>query len=404
MKKMNEQMEMKLLTADHLGEFNELLRYVFQVTNYQLSETGWEVKEIEQEKRPILEKARVLGWFDRDKLVSQIATYPMAVNIHGKIFDMGGVTGVGTYPEYAQHGLMKALILQALLDMREAGQTISYLYPYSIPYYRKKGWELMSDKLTYTITDAQLPKIVPVSGVVRRVELDDPEIKQVYDIFSRQQHAALIRHELEWQEYWRWEQDDMHASVYYNGEGVARGFILYHIYNDSFKMKELMYLDEDSRRGLWNYVSAHESMVDTVKGHSYINQPLAFLLDDGDIEESLSPYYMARIVDVAAFLTAFPFNPKSKVAAISFVVSDTTLDFNNGIFTVHFDENRLTHVTQEASDCIVTLDIQTLVTLLMNYRRPTYLAEIQRLHADNDAIEALESLIPRNQPYFSDYF
>jgi predicted acetyltransferase len=145
-------------------------------------------------------------------------------------------------------------------------------------------------------------------------------------------------------------------------------------------------------------------MVDTVKGHSYINQPLSFLLDDGDIEESLSPYYMARIVDVAAFLTAFPFNPKSNIAAISFAVSDTTLDFNNGVFTVHFDENRLTHVTQEESEHIVTLDIQTLVTLLMNYRRPTYLAEIQRLHADNDAIEALESLIPRNQPYFSDYF
>ena len=70
---------------------------------------------------------------------------------------MGGLTGVGTYPEYSNMGLMHKLLEQALKNMREKKQYICYLYPYSIPYYRRKGWELISDKISYEIKDYQPP-------------------------------------------------------------------------------------------------------------------------------------------------------------------------------------------------------------------------------------------------------
>ena len=72
---------------------------------------------------------------------------------------MGGVTGVGTYPEYANHGLMKDLIQTALEEMRQDKQWISYLFPYNIPYYRRKGWEIMSTSylLKFGIRNYQKP-------------------------------------------------------------------------------------------------------------------------------------------------------------------------------------------------------------------------------------------------------
>lgn len=42
---------------------------------------------------------------------------------------MGGLTGVGTYPEYSNQGLMHKLLETALKKMKENGQYISYLYP-----------------------------------------------------------------------------------------------------------------------------------------------------------------------------------------------------------------------------------------------------------------------------------
>ncbi len=160
-------LKMMPIGSDCMEQYNALLRYVFQVTDQKLNSIGWQEKEIIRAKFPTMEKADVIGWFDDETLVSQVAVYPMQVQIFGKKYDMGELTGVGTYPEYSNMGLMHKLLEQALKNMREKGQYISYLYPYSIPYYRRKGWELISDKISYEIKDYQLPKNRQVPGTVR---------------------------------------------------------------------------------------------------------------------------------------------------------------------------------------------------------------------------------------------
>lgn len=42
--------------------------------------------------------------------------------------------------------------------------------------------------------------------------------------------------------------------------------------------------------------------------------------------------------------------------------------------------------------------------MLMGYKRPSYLARIERLHTDKRTLRLLEEIIPDGQPYFSDYF
>ncbi len=171
----------KPVGPEHLNQFNELLAYVFQITDADIEESGYESKkEMIRSKKPILDLSKVFGWFHGDKLISQIA-----INIHGEPYQMGGVTGVGTYPEYAGHGLMQDLIRLALENMRQDEQWISYLYPYSIPYYRRKGWEIMSDKLTFKIRDTQLPKPVDVPGMVERKSVADEDVFKVYNQFAQ---------------------------------------------------------------------------------------------------------------------------------------------------------------------------------------------------------------------------
>ncbi len=193
-------LEIRPVTIEHLEQFNDLLRYVFQVTDQEVSDSGYEEGELERAKRPVLEKSDVIGWFNGDELISQLAIYHCRVNIHGQVFNMGGLTGVGTYPEYAGHGLMHDLVKVGLNKMRENKQWISYLYPYSIPFYRKKGWEIMSDHLTYDIRDSQLPKQRPVNGHVERLDIDDEDVIKTYQRFALKNHGAMIRNELNWDE------------------------------------------------------------------------------------------------------------------------------------------------------------------------------------------------------------
>ena len=124
-------------------------------------------------------------------------------------------------------GLIGALIKRVIAHMRDKKHITSFLYPYFIPLYRKFGWEIVSDKITFTIKDSQLPKPVPVPGMVERVDLDSEDLKNVYEYFAAQTHGALLRHDLEWEEYWRWDNDDMIAAIYYNEKHKPLGYVVY---------------------------------------------------------------------------------------------------------------------------------------------------------------------------------
>ncbi|QCA27917.1 GNAT family N-acetyltransferase [Vagococcus xieshaowenii] len=401
---LREKLVLRQLDEEHIQQFNELLAYVFQITDADIEESGFSNKrDFIKSKQPILELSKVFGWFDDEELVSQIAIYPCEVNIHGTIYQMGGVTGVGTYPEYASHGLMQSLIMLALEKMREDGQWISYLYPYNIPYYRRKGWEIMSDKLSFDMKDTQLPTTQPTPGYVEREAVNHPDVYEVYESFARQHHGAMLRSDFNWEEYWRYEnQDERTAAIYYGANQQPLGVLFYWIAADVFHVKEMFTLNEEARQGLWHFINAHFSMVDRIEGDIYKNEPLAFLLDDGQIKETIEPYYMARIVDVAEFLREFPFAGTAK--PFHFEMSDPVAKWNNGIFSLSWDEEDHVQVGYEPIGAAVKIDIQTFTCLFMNYRRAAYLHRIERIETDKETIRSLERIIPDMPAYFSDYF
>ena len=410
--KKKKKFKIRYLTLKDLDDFNNLLRYAFQVSNNELITLGYEVDEIKQAKSAVLSKAKVLGWFDGQKLASQIAVYPMKMNIHGVIYKKAGVTGVATYPEYSNLGLMNDLMIKSIENMKKEGQTISVLYPYSIPFYRRKGWEIISDKMSFTIKDTQLPKTMTSKGRVERVSTDSDDQKELYNKFSYARHGALIRGDLEWEEYWRWEVDDTIVALYYNDKNEAEGYLVYVIENDVFHIKEMVYINFEARLGLWNYISAHFSMVDEVKGYNYTNEPIAFLLEDSEIKETIRPYIMARITDVKGFINNYPFLRKPKNKKINLIIKDDMAKWNNANFMIYWNEDKQTVCKRISKEYkrnskdryIIKMDIKTLTTMLMSYKSPSYLYKIGRIEATANAIKLLESIIPKEQVYFSDYF
>ena len=396
----------KKLDEGDIQEFNDLLRYAFQVTSTELRDSGWSNKEIQQSKQPIFDFSYVFGWFYKGKLASQIVIYPMKVNIQGTIFPMGGLTGVTTYPEYTGRGLSHSLIKRGLQYMREQGLTISYLYPYSIPFYRKQGWEIISNQMKFTIKDTQLPRKRPVDGMVQRVDIHHEDIKNLYKYFAMQHHGALIRGEFEWEEYWRWDNDDMTGAVYYSKEGKPLGYVIYYIENDIMHIKEIIHLNQEGKFGIWNFISAHYSMVDEVRGYNYTGDPIAFQFDDSEILETIQPYIMGRIVDVKEFMELYPFQEPDDNARFYFKVHDPVCEWNNGIFHLYFEDGEpVCEVVEEYEESyLVELNISTLTTMMMGYKRPTYLYDNGYLQVDYYLLRPLERLIDAEEPYFSDYF
>ena len=402
----HDKFKMRELDQNDLEQFNALLQYAFQVTSYDLFQTGWQQDEIKTAKSPILKEAYVLGWFYQDKLASMIVVYSMKINIHDNIMDMGGITGVATYPEYTGRGLIHSLMKRALDYIHKNGMTISCLYPYSIPFYRKMGWEIVSDKLTFTVKDIQLPKSVPVDGMVERVSLDSEDYHNVHSYFALQHHGALIRDELSWEEYWRWDNEDIIAAVYYNKEHKPLGYVVYYIANEIFHIKEMVYLNIEANYGLWNYISAHFSMITQVQGNNFSGETMAYLFEDSEITETISPYIMARIVNVEEFLSEYPYQAQPEDFKLHFLVHDKMMPSNEGDYMVSWRKGKTIceRVEDNQSINVVELSINTLTTMMMGYKRPSYLYDHEKIKTEYYMLTWLERLIPVEKPYFSDYF
>ena len=450
----------RYLEAKDLDQYNALLRYTFQVTEEELTATGWKDDEIKQSKFPVLERADVLGCFDGDTLVSQFAVYPLKMNIYDTVYHVGFVTSVCTYPEYTGQGIMKHLMIKGLTQMHEEGKSFALLYPYSIPLYHHLGWEIVSNKISFNIKDRQIPTKVKAPGYVRRVSWDNTEFHELHSHFAsithgclfrnslaweivsnkisfnikdRQiptkvkapgyvrrvswdntefhelhshfasiTHGCLFRNSLAWEEYWRWDEDDTNVAVYYNVKDKPCGYMVYLIKNDIMHIKEMVYLNREAQKGLWEYIHAHDSMIDEVHGSTYFSEPIAFEMDDGDIKESIRPYAMGRIIDVEDFLADYPCDPDGGTLCIELEIGDSLLPWNDRTFNVRFADGHCT-MTREPAEYHLKMGIGTFTTLLLGYKTAERLYELERIEGREEAVERLDDVLFHKIPYISDY-
>lgn len=385
-----------------MEQYHALLRYAFQITEQELSLYGWRNEEIKQSKFPILDRADVLGCFDQHTLVSQIAVYPLKMNLYRAVYPVGFVTSVCTYPEYTGNGLMKQLMKQSLQQMRQKHQSLALLFPYSIPLYRKMGWEIISNKITYSVKDRQIPSNASAPGYVRRVTWENEDFRNLHTQFAAATHGCLFRNALAWEEYWRWDEDDTVVAIYYDARNKPCGYMVYLIKEDIMYIKEMISLTHEARQGLWEFIRAHDSMIDEVRGSSYSSEPIAFELEDGDIRETIRPYIMGRIVDVEQFFSKYCCAPTAEHRTVTFDIQDTFLPWNNQVITVHFHRGSCA-ITEEPVRDRVKLTIATLTTLLLGYKTAAQLFPMGRITAEEETVQMLDDVILHKTPYISDY-
>ena len=160
--------------------------------------------------------------------------------------------------------------------------------------------------------------------------------------------------------------------------------------------------NHEAHDGLWEFIRAHDSMIDEVHGNSYFNEPIAFEMDDGDIREIIRPYIMGRIVDVEQFFSAYACDPSESSVCFAFDIEDSFLEWNDKIVKVRFADGKC-RVCDDAPDYTVHLSIATLTTLLLGYKTATKLHRMGRIVADAEAVARLDNVLLHESPYISDY-
>ncbi len=382
----------KQLNETDYDRIFELSQYAFQ---YELSTSELEKKKAEAKRH------KIWGWMEDGELAAKLHIIPLACYINGKTFKMGGISSVATWPEYRRKGMVKELLQHALHDMKENGQQLSFLHPFSFPFYRQYGWEHAFTQQHYSIPVSKLKKDWGANGYVRRVSENPSLLHQLYTSYAASYNGMLTRDEAWWKQ--RVLKDDTHIAVAYNPQHEAEGYIIFIVKNNEFLVQEIVYNTLNGRKLLLQFIGNHDSMAENAEMIVPEDDQLALLVDEPRFEQQLKPYFMARIVDAASFLAAYPFQGNGSLA---FQVEDTFFPENNGGYQLRVEngKTKVTHVRGVSGHQIVYCSIQILAGMLLGYRRPVDYFRLGKLQTDQETILQLERMVPEKKTFFADFF
>ncbi|WP_059104227.1 GNAT family N-acetyltransferase [Shouchella shacheensis] len=383
-------MAIQTLTYDQFEQSFQLGSYAFQFddneTNRKRAQAAWKEGE-------------TYGHMEEDQLLAKLTLLDLDVDIHGAIMPMGGIAGVATYPEQRRKGLVRQLLVHALSEMNKRGQLLSYLHPFSVGFYRKFGWEILCEEVSFEMERGQLPQpSLLSSGEIMRVDITDTRLHRVYN--QARQNGMLVRDAKWWKGLER-KYEGKKVALYVDDERVPRAYLIYEVKKEEFQMEELCYAHREALSAMLSFIGQHDSMIEKATGTYTAGEALHYYLADPQIELEIAPYFMGRIVNVVRFLEAYPFQGGD--AALTLRIHDDYAPWNNGIFHLK-RENGQTTVEQGEDERGIDVSIQALSALLLGYQNVSFLETADELKGNEAELATLSSIVPMEKPRFPDFF
>ncbi|MFD2681112.1 GNAT family N-acetyltransferase [Bacillus seohaeanensis] len=380
----------KRLRQEDYEDIVTLSEYAFQ---YKLKD------EDKEAKRKQFQTQIILGIKERETLAAKLHIIPLEVYMGNARYNMGGIASVSTYPEYRRKGYVRKLLAESLSVMKDNNQTVSMLHPFQVGFYRKFGWELFVNLKKVSVTQEELKPFPSKRGKIKRYNKHDfpDDLYKLYDLYAKDYNGGIYRTKDWWKER---SIADLTVGVYFNDSDEAQGYILYTIKDRKMKVEEMISITPDAKKGLWNFICQHDSMISGVDLVLQNNDPLVFMLQNPRVKTEIHPYFMARIVDVEGFLLQHLNNIAEEVHLL-LTVRDEVATWNNKTFSVSCDNVKETLVSNQKD---ITMSIQALAALAFGVYNAKQLNDMGLIKTTREQTEQLTILFPESGPFFSDFF
>ncbi|WP_207941001.1 hypothetical protein DOK78_001445 [Enterococcus sp. DIV2402] len=373
---------------------------------YQLAHYAFQFNQSDAYKNRlnyIVEHSKHYGSYDGEQLASQIIATPLKVQFFNQVFDMAGVGFVSSDPSYRGEGRIDQLMANILNDCKENKVLFSYLAPFSYPFYRRYGYELIFERIAYDVPSHEWPDSRRVPGKIRRQTWEQSKdvIKEVYEASNRNKHGGLQREDW-WYEYKFHIQRPYYFAVYYNESDEAEGYLIYQILNGKFHCAEWEVLSGNAYHALNRYIATHRDSVSEIRYEQGYNKNSSFFLQEKPLANAtIRPEMMVRIVDIEAFLTVYPFDNLQAAFAIQ-ILEDTYAPWNEGIFEIH-SKGTVSKVAKTKLPTL-TISVQRFTQLFLGYQKLRELMFFNCVTVDKEIVSIVEAILPTDIPVLEDYF
>ncbi len=357
------------------------------------------------------------AWVD-GKMATTMGTFPFTVRLNGAPVHMGGVTAVGTLPQFRRKGLLRQVMGLGFNQMRERGQSIAILWASMSAIYQRFGYGSASSDVKYSFDPRFAGFALPQepTGRVELMEKEDayPVIKQIYIQYATPRNLHIHRSSILWDVgTLRPAKKDqpVYIGVYRNGDGEARGHIVYNTKSaDSpdpgpdqvLNVKDFVYLDMDAFRGLWEYIRGHDLVGRVnIRGAFGEDDPARdLLMEPRMLNRKVNDGIWMRIVDVEKAIPQRPYGGRG--ALVFEIQGDTMCPWNEGAWEME-TSGTVTEVHKSSRQPQLSMPINSLASLMSGHRSATALARIGLITAHDDralpvADELFHTVYPPNCP------
>jgi predicted acetyltransferase len=352
------------------------------------------------------------------RMAASYSTLPLTMRANGRAIALGGVSAVGTLPEYRRRGLLRKITEQSFVDMRARGQTVAALWASQAAIYQRYGYALASAQVGYRIDSIDVGFNDGDGGSARlnRVHGDAGYeiVKQIYIDFVAQRSGYLHRAKA------LWLNNALapsalngvaHIAVAYDGAAPV-GYVIYHARDgrtghptrpQEIIVRDLVWLTSDAYRSLWSWLARHDLVGRIVWARAPVDDPAPELfveprLLNADTRDGI----WLRVIDARAALEARGYQSDASITLE--IVADDLAPWNRGRFKLECapDGARVT-ATGAAAD--LRLPVKSLASLYSGFRSARALRNWGLLDGDDAAVErATRIFATRHAPHCPDTF
>lgn len=351
-----------------------------------------------------------LAFTDDGKVMAKVSNNAFESYLHGRVVKLGGIGGVATYAEYRRGGHIRVLMEMVLDDLYEQGYTLSYLYPFSHPFYRKFGYETHTNVVHHKLDPSTyLLRTAAPEGLWHMLRgKSDPnwaEVKSLYECSASSLNLTLKRDDDLWK---RYQDSDPYAGrqtsyLFRDASDLTQAAFSFETEGDNmriFRIKDLSFRTIDGLAAVLDFCRRFRADYDTVSLPLPENFPLNNLLTDVATRQFAEG--MVRVVRVDQALSLLPNTLGTTNAKLLINVTDQQLAGNHGSFalTIHGDlEKPLVEKLHDPRnefdyDAVLNIDICELSLLVVGSQSFTEMKNLPQLaFTGNERL--FERLFPR---------
>jgi predicted acetyltransferase len=379
---------------------------------HELGSYAFNMDHTEEQKQAYIEKNMFIDNYVDEvdgEVLSQIVSYPFKVTIKGQVMKMSGIGDVASYPETRGSGGIRNIFSAIFNDLHENGTELSYLAPFSQPFYRKFGYETVFDSEEIRIPKAVITQIKPEKkGNVKRVKWEDEDtkaiLKAIYRDTLEKVHGSVIREDYWWN--YTMIKKQKRVAICYDDNNVPQGYLIYGLVGASeFQIFEMAYRNSFALRKLMSFVSSHSgSFNEFVSTNLPDKAVLELFTEISGITRKTYSYMMVKIVNFKQFIEKYPFKEVEKEADFYVEIQDDSCEWNNGVFHLVIKNGKATcEKVTEAKKIEYSGSIQHFTQVFMGrltLEKAVWLELIDEKTEGSNLSELIDSVTPRMYDYF----